>query len=147
MYIPIEILLEIISYIYPIIYGKWKVKMKDIEKYDFIKGRIIINTLSKICGNDKLKKICYNILFFKKNIKIEIIKKFNSKYIIAKNNLIIFNNLINLKYLNLYKNKNITDNEIKNLINIKYFNFYKNENISNNGIKNLINLKHINLHY
>ena len=119
MYIPSEMILEIISFIYHIIYGKYNSKYILINNFINKRLRYYIQIDNKI-------KILINLEYFNLYDCMNIIDNGIKK-------------LINLKYINFYYNKNISDIGIKNLINLKHLDLYYNINITNIRIKKLIN--------
>ena len=52
---------------------------------------------------------------------------------------------INLKYLSLSNNRNITDNGLQYLKNIQHLDLHCNENITDNGLQHLKNLQYLDL--
>ena len=124
-------MIQIMSYMYPLdVDGLIK---PDIEYFNYYKNHKIIEkqcmdilNLSTVCKyfNNIVKENGMKVIYFKGDIKIEIIKKYKSEYVIAPKDCKLNNNdmehLTNLSYLDLIYNKNITDAGIKILNNLSH---------------------------
>jgi hypothetical protein len=113
------------------------------------------------------------VIYFHKSIDTHAIKKYKSRYILAPNDdlsndytlytihdmkidiqmlYLRFNTLVtgdglkyipNVKYLNLFLNKNIVDKHLSYIPHVKYLNLYWNKDISNKGLAYIKEITHL----
>ena len=167
--LPTEIILQIMSYMYQLDVGNYiKLDIKYICYYIYVENKHIchyinhniireqcidIINLSIVCKyfNNIVRENGMKVIYFDINVKIDIINKYKSKYIIAPNDKQLNDNqlksLTNLTYIYLKKNKNITDDGINPLTNLTHLTLHCNENITDEGIKPLTNLTHLKLNF
>ena len=142
---PVELIIQIMSYMYPLDVGEY-IKpdieyLNDYGNHNKIKKQCMdIINLSAVCKyfNNMVRENGMKVIYFDKNVKIDIINKYKSKYIIAPNDEQLNDNqlklLINLTYLELNINENITDDGIKPLTNLTHLRLNWNGNITDEGI-------------
>ena len=153
--LPVELIIQIMSYMYPCyVFDKLASHGSPhslLHNNKIRKQCMDIINLSTVCKyfNNIVRENGMKVIYFDKNIKIDIINKYKSKYLIApsdeKLNDSQLKSLTNLTYLHLYWNEYITDGGIKPLTNLTHLVLWQNENITDGGIKPLTNLTYLNL--
>ena len=159
--IPLEMIMEILSNVYPIDYCGIKLNMKLLNKNEYNVGRyentLLEKSLKNIikisyvckCLNNIISRYGLKVLYFKNKVNMKVVRKHKSKYLIAPNNKKLSNNVLklltNLTHIYLPHCKKMTDEGIKLLTNITFLSLIYNDLITDEGIKPLTNLTYLNL--